>query len=63
VNRLKMLKRQMYGQASVELLRARVMPLALHTCQQTKVRRSRFECSKLAFELEIRDLTAARHRG
>jgi transposase len=36
VNRLKMLKRQMYGQASVELLRARVMPLALHTCQQQK---------------------------
>lgn len=28
VNRLKMLKRQMYGRASVELLRARVMPLA-----------------------------------
>jgi transposase len=27
VNRLKMLKRQMYGQASVELLRARLLPL------------------------------------
>jgi transposase len=28
VNRLKTLKRQMYGRASVELLRARLMPLA-----------------------------------
>ena len=27
VNRLKMLKRQMYGRAGVELLRARLMPL------------------------------------
>jgi hypothetical protein len=30
VNRLKTLKRQMYGRASVELLRARLMPLALN---------------------------------
>jgi len=27
VNRLKMLKRQMYGRAGVELLRARLIPL------------------------------------
>jgi transposase len=27
VNRLKMLKRQMYGRAGVELLRARLLPL------------------------------------
>ena len=28
VNRLKMLKRQMYGRANFDLLRARVMPMA-----------------------------------
>ena len=30
VNRLKLLKRQMYSRASVELLRARLLPLPLH---------------------------------
>jgi transposase len=29
VNRLKMLKRQMYGRANFDLLRARVLPMAL----------------------------------
>ena len=29
INRLKMLRRQMYGRAGVELLRARVLPLSL----------------------------------
>jgi transposase len=33
INRLKMLKRQMYGRAGIELLRARLLPDAVFTDQ------------------------------
>jgi transposase len=35
INRLKTLKRQMYGRAGVELLRARVLPLSSDELHQT----------------------------
>jgi len=41
INRLKMLKRAMYGRAGVELLRARVLPL-IHRLHAPKLREPMF---------------------
>ena len=49
INRLKALKRQMYGWAGVDLLRARVLPLPPLEIQwpgATKLRKNRFKCRK-----------------
>ena len=48
INRLKMLKRQMYGRAGIELLRARLLPEpapGIHNAAP-KLRQSRIKCSK-----------------
>ena len=45
INRLKMIKRQMYGRAGFELLRARVLPYSPAPC-----RSSSMSCTKIAEE-------------
>jgi hypothetical protein len=48
INRLKTLKRAMYGRASIELLRARILPLSLLIDPLSSFRR-RKRCGNLAF--------------
>jgi transposase len=52
INRLKALKRQMYGRAGVELLRARTLPLPMLKIERppaTKMRKTRFKCQSPGF--------------
>jgi hypothetical protein len=51
LNRLKMLKRQMYGRAGIELLRARLLPEPAFSYPQIapKLRQNRFKCRATAW--------------
>jgi transposase len=59
INRLKMLKRQMYGRAGVELLRARLLPESVFSSQSLhqNLSQSRFTCSDAA---AVRDSSAVK---
>jgi hypothetical protein len=50
INRLKVIKRQMYGRGGFELLKARVLPLTLPAAAEPapKLRKNRFKCSATA---------------